>query len=197
MIGAPAESFAKRITALGLHAIMPRAVARRSGPTVLRQPRAVAFGCLLILGVVGCRRENKEPAESTPAPSSSVALPTATRDAVAVVAPAASVPLGESPDVRLSLLDQREGSVKVGQTLGVWVPNPADWLDAWEPDGKSTLGEPLTFVSRGADVMELLFKIDAANVGTHKVRLRLMHRATRDSSPVPTKRVEVVVRVLP
>jgi hypothetical protein len=98
--------------------------------------------------------------------------------------------------VCVTLPASEKAVVKVGQTFGILVPHPDDFLDDWELD-ISPLGEPLSFISRGDIGRELLWKVGDDKIGTHVVKLRLMHRATRASRPVPTKRASVAVEVVP
>ncbi|MBX3231763.1 MAG: hypothetical protein KIT84_42730 [Labilithrix sp.] len=124
-----------------------------------------------------------EPAASSPPPAASSA------------APAASVALDEAPDVRISLADQARGSVRVGQTLGILTPLPEDFLDEYVLAPGCSLGEPLTFISRGPIGRELLWKIDDERVGSHVVEVTLMTKKTRTSKASPSKRLRVLVDV--
>ena len=113
--------------------------------------------------------------------------------------PVGSVRLAEPPDVRVTLpaSGQAKSVVKVGQIFGILVPSEQDFLDEWELEPGCPLGDPLTFISRGDIGRELLWRIEPARVGTHRIKVRLMHRTTRTSFPKATKRVEVVVEVSP
>jgi hypothetical protein len=113
-----------------------------------------------------------------------------------VAPPAGSVALADAPDVRVTLPASATAVVKVGQTFGILVPHPDDFLDEWELEGSCPLGEPLTFISRGDIGRELLWKIGDDKIGTHVVKVRLMHRKTRESRPTPTKRASVAVAVV-
>lgn len=125
-------------------------------------------------------------ATASAAPSSSGAPP----------ANRSSVALGDAPDVRVTLPASAKAVVKVGQTFGVLVPHPDDFLDDWELEGSCPLGEPLTFISRGDIGREFLWRIGDDKIGAHVVKIRLMHRKTRTSRPVPTKRASVAVDVV-
>lgn len=136
---------------------------------------------------------------SVPAASAASAAPASSASAAlsaSAAAPTGSVALADAPDVRVTLPAADKAVVKVGQTFGILVPHPDDFLDEWELDGRSPLGEPLTFISRGDIGRELLWRIGDDVIGRHVIKLRLMHRGSRTSRPTPTKRVSVVLEVV-
>jgi hypothetical protein len=134
--------------------------------------------------LVACEQKQQKP----PVPQIDASVPSAS-------VPSASVALGDAPDVRVTLPEGRSAVVRTGQTFGILVPHPADFFDEWELEPDCPLGKPLAFISRGDIGRELLWKIDGTPVGTHVVKLRLMHGATRTSVKVPIQRAQVTVLV--
>ena len=119
---------------------------------------------------------------SAPAPSATVRSPP--RNAIA-----------DGPDVRVTLPNERTATVRAGQTFGILVPHPADFLDEWALEEPCPLGAPLTFVSRGDPGRELLWNVGADKIGTHVVIVQRMHAATRTAPKKPVERVQVTVVV--
>ena len=164
----------------------------------------------------GCR--TNEPAPASLAVDAAPPLSVATESSVAlaasatgsVPAPAGSIPLAQPPDVRVVVPASSKGStslkgeVHVGQTFGILLPQPDDWMDAWEIEScameqpKCPLGEPLTIITREGGIgREVMWKIAPDKVGTHQLRARYMQRATRTDPGKPTRRMQVTVTVVP
>ncbi len=147
---------------------------------------------LAAVSIAACRP--KASVVTADASAAASATPSTADAAPEPSASAAPVPLADAPDVRVAL-PATNAVVMVGQTFGVLVPPPADFLDEWELE-HSSLGEPLTFISRGDLGRELVWKIGEDKVGSHDVELRLMHRKTRSSAPTASKRARVAVDVV-